>query len=219
MIYIISDVHNDNKRFRALLEQIEFSEDDHLYIIGDLFDRCDYAPDPVGVWFTVLGLGDRCTVIRGNHDQWLATYILDYFCTPEHKRVSMKPYPYNSFSLMTRRLTPVDLCVMARRILSWDLQNQLEVGGQKYLLAHAMTSSPEVQESDSYYLMGAENTMQFLEQGVDGYISIVGHQNPGREGIWRNKRGNVIAIDCGCGFRSGRLACLCLETEAEFMVD
>lgn len=33
-----------------------------------------------------------------------------------------------------------------------------------------------------------------------------------KNSIWRNERENVYLLDCGCGFKSGRLACICLET-------
>lgn len=75
MHYIITDIHNDNRRFTELLQKINLTEKDHLYLLGDLFDRCEDHADPVGVYFQMLGLGEQCTVIRGNHDHWLANYI------------------------------------------------------------------------------------------------------------------------------------------------
>ena len=56
MHYIITDIHNDSWRFMKLLEKIDLKEDDHLYLLGDLFDRCMEHPDPVGVYFQVLKL-------------------------------------------------------------------------------------------------------------------------------------------------------------------
>ena len=44
-------------------------EHDHLFILGDIFDRSSSAPDPFGVYFNILKLEDKCTMIRGNHDQ------------------------------------------------------------------------------------------------------------------------------------------------------
>ena len=79
MHYIITDIHNDNRRFTELLQKINLTEKDHLYLLGDLFDRCEDHADPVGVYFQMLGLGEQCTVIRGNHDHWLANYIFRYY--------------------------------------------------------------------------------------------------------------------------------------------
>lgn len=44
MHYIITDIHNDSWRFMKLLEKMDLKEDDHLYLLGDLFDRCKDHP-------------------------------------------------------------------------------------------------------------------------------------------------------------------------------
>lgn len=72
MHYVTCDIHNGNEKFNALLKKLDLSEHDHIFILGDIFDRSSSAPDPVGVYFNVLKLEKRYTVIRGNHDQWLA---------------------------------------------------------------------------------------------------------------------------------------------------
>ncbi len=56
MHYIITDIHNDNRRFTELLQKINLTEKDHLYLLGDLFDRCEDHADPVGVYFQMLRL-------------------------------------------------------------------------------------------------------------------------------------------------------------------
>ena len=45
MHYIITDIHNDNRRFTELLQKINLTEKDHLYLLGDLFDRCEDHAD------------------------------------------------------------------------------------------------------------------------------------------------------------------------------
>lgn len=118
MHYVISDIHNDNRRFCELLEKIRFSENDHLYILGDVFDRSSHNPNPVDLYFNIERLGKRCDVIRGNHDHWLAMYILEYYALPERKRSKAAPYSYNSFQLLLERLTQVDIQNLADTILS-----------------------------------------------------------------------------------------------------
>ena len=39
MRYIISDIHGCKKQYIELLEKIKFSNQDHLYILGDSVDR------------------------------------------------------------------------------------------------------------------------------------------------------------------------------------
>ena len=218
MHYVTSDIHNDSERLKVLLKKLNLQKDDKLYILGDLFDRSNHKPDPVGVYFSILELGDKCQVIKGNHEQELAEYIMTYYQTPERKRTRLEPYSYNTFELLEERLTPVDIQNIKKWIETLPLQVELEVNGTKYLLAHAMTVKPNMQCEDKVYLPGSEDFHNFLLNGVEGYVSICGHSNPEGSDIWRNSKGNVIICDCGCGFRSGRLGCLCLETGEEIYV-
>ena len=39
MIYIMSDIHGGWNEYRDILEQIQFSDNDHLYMLGDAIDR------------------------------------------------------------------------------------------------------------------------------------------------------------------------------------
>ena len=59
---------------------------------------------------------------------------------------------------------------------------------------------------------------EFLQQGIDGFISICGHTNIGGNHIWKNVSKNVYVCDCGCGYKNGRIGRLCLETKEEFYV-
>lgn len=40
-----------------------------------------------------------------------------------------------------------------------------------------------------------------------------------KNSIWRNEKKNVYLLDCGSGFRSGRLACYCIETGERYYSD
>ncbi len=240
MHYVVGDIHNDAGRLNRMLERIGFKKNgenaDHLYLLGDLFDRGGAAADPVGVYFTVLGLDASCTAVEGNHDRWLAAYIRSYYALSERKRKRQKPYPYESFELLRERLTDVDIQELAEWILlHMPLQAGLTLNGQRYLFAHAMTS-PSQTEEDGYYLLGdlmtgEETYDDFLLKGTAGYISFCGHQHTGgfapypgaycdeeRPSVWRNAAENVYMMDCGCGFADGRLACFCLETGERFYV-
>ncbi len=74
------------KKFCELLKVIKLSKEDKLFILGDLFDRSDYNPNLVDLYFKVMELGDNCSMIRGNHDEWLAAYIFKFYQIPEWKR-------------------------------------------------------------------------------------------------------------------------------------
>lgn len=112
------------------------------YVIGDIFDSGGAEPDPVGVYFRILGLNTNIKWICGNHGQLLAEYIYSYYGTVQKKRSSLQPYRYKSFELMKDRFVEVDMLNLADLIMGLPLQIEIEIGSEKYLLAHAMTFDP-----------------------------------------------------------------------------
>ncbi len=229
MHYVLGDVHNNCKKLCQLLQRISLGTRDHLYVLGDLFDRGGDDADPAGVYCKILELGKRCTALRGNHDQWLAAYIRHYASLSRREQEACTPYMYNSFDLLRQQLSPEDMGKLEAFIRSLPLHTDLELENRKYLFAHAMTSAPDRWRKADYYLMGDWYTELFATKGIPGYISFCGHNNtsefsrfPGaycdEEGtsIWHNEAGNLYMMDCGCGFPGGRLACMCLETGERF---
>lgn len=234
MHYVMGDIHNEAGKLQSVLNQIDITVDDELIVLGDLFDRGGANPDPVGVYFALSGLQGKCTWIRGNHDQWLADYIKKYYSVSEKRRQKMRPYLYNSFAIMRQRMTEFDLQKLANLILGLPLQTEMVIEGRNYLLAHAMTSYPSVSQTKDYYMMGNYDLDTFFLEGIEGYISICGHTPMANllwardrtmyldeymKSIWKNKKGNVYLLDCGCGLKSGRLACMCLETGERYYAD
>ena len=62
--YVMSDIHGMADLFKRMLEQIRFSDEDTLYIIGDMIDR---GPDPAGILDFVMS-HKNVTALRGNHE-------------------------------------------------------------------------------------------------------------------------------------------------------
>ena len=131
MHYVIGDIHNDLKKLKQILKQINITKDDELIVLGDVFDRGGETADPFGVYCALAGLQGKCTWIRGNHDDWLANYTYEYFNTPEKKRHKLAPYGYNSFELLRQRITEVDMRNIADLIKGLPLQKELELEGKK----------------------------------------------------------------------------------------
>lgn len=234
MHYVIGDIHNEAKKLKTVLGRIKMKPQDELIVLGDVFDRGSKEPNPVEVYFMLLGIPGRLTWIRGNHDQWLADYIEEFFSKSEKKQRKMTPYSYNTFEIMRERLTQIDMINMAESIHQLPLQKEIAIGNNKYLFAHAMTSHPKVIHERYYYLMGNCLLETYFYEGIDGYTSFVGHTptsnmigakkesaflDENRCSIWTNSKRNVFLMDCGSGFRSGRLACMCIETGERFYSD
>ena len=229
MHYVVPDIHNDYVKFEKMLRKIRFDKhSDWLILLGDLFDRADYGANPMDLYRKIQSLEECCTIVRGNHDEWLAQFIYDYLDAPEEMRGGFA-YDYNTFSILRNKLTDRDLNDLADWLHDLPLQKELTLDGEKYLFAHAMTSLPEDIPNNvvDYYLMGNELEFFYLKNGLDGYISVCGHSNsdtirrwmgedykPEIPEVWVNKKGNVYMMDCGCGmYERCKLSCMCLETK------
>lgn len=69
--YVFSDVHGHRGTLDRLLERVSPSDDDSLFMLGDMIDR---GPDPVGVMQLCRGLGNA-TVLMGNHEDLMLSFI------------------------------------------------------------------------------------------------------------------------------------------------
>ncbi len=224
-IYVLSDVHNDFDNFKRMLDIIKFNNDsDELYIIGDIFDRGEKAVD---LYFEIMK-HPSVFCVKGNHDVWLADYIVDYF-----DGKAKYSYRYNTFEQLRKRLTDVDIKNFAKWINAMPMKVEIEINGDKFLLAH------EHNEFGTRMPLS-----EFLINGVVGYTSIIGHTPTshireyvrsvgysdesirGDLKIWDNKRsskeGRVIVLDCGNAYRhegwGGRLGCVRLNDGMEYYV-
>lgn len=73
--FAISDIHGCVKTFKALLQKVEWSAVDELYLLGDYIDR---GPDSKGVIDYILDLqarGFQVKCLRGNHEEQMLASI------------------------------------------------------------------------------------------------------------------------------------------------
>ena len=70
--YAIGDLQGCDREFVALLDKLNFSKDDSLWLLGDLINR---GPDSLATLRRVIDMSDQCHVVLGNHDlHFLAAY-------------------------------------------------------------------------------------------------------------------------------------------------
>ena len=71
MLYAMSDLHGEYQKYLAMLEKIKFSQEDTLYLLGDLVDR---GPEPVKILQDIMQRPNVYPLL-GNHEV-MAVYIL-----------------------------------------------------------------------------------------------------------------------------------------------
>ena len=235
MTYIMSDLHGNWGKYQDMLEKIAFSGIDQLYILGDVIDR---GPDGVKILRDMMKRPNVIPIL-GNHEftaavclPWLLKEVtvqsLDGL--GEEQIAALAEWIANGGGSTLRELQALgqekrkELLEYLREM---DLYAEVEAGGRSFVLVHAGLGhfAPD-RPLGSYELGDFIFDRPNLDKTYfpDKFLAF-GHtptrllrQRTGEvpsDAIIR--RGNQIALDCGCGF-GGKLGCLCAETMDEFYV-
>lgn len=68
---VIGDIHGCIATFDLLLNKMNFSKSDSLYLVGDYIDRGPSSKDVIDKIITLKEEGYRVVALRGNHEQML----------------------------------------------------------------------------------------------------------------------------------------------------
>lgn len=235
MIYVASDIHGCLNEYETLLEKIQLSDRDTLYILGDVVDRGPHVAEVL----QRMMMQPNVVPILGNHE-FLALQCLS-FLGDDIMECSMSDLEEEQIDLLSdwiedgaaSTLRGLDsLSADARRqilkyLRAMKLYEEITVGTEEYLLVHSglanfapdrLISSYEPQEflydrpsiGQEYF---ADKKLVFGHTPVQVLRAKAGLNPESTILRWNNQ----IAIDCGCVF-SGTLGCLCLDTQKEFYV-
>lgn len=224
MIYVMSDLHGCYDKYQKMLETIKLSENDTLYILGDIVDR---GEDGIRILCDMM---ERPNVVAllGNHDYAAYTMFryLDSDQKPEWYEEAKKDWLQDGGEPTEKAFLKLSL-EKQREILEYieefQLYETISVGGDIFLLSHAgienfVEGKPLYQYgladfivgrldydkvySQKFYLVSGHTPTCCVDKFFDGKIM---------------KKNRHIAIDCGAVF--GRpLGCICLDTMEEFYV-
>ena len=64
MIYVMSDIHGQKRRFDSVMKQINLQPEDTLYVLGDVIDR---NPDGIKLLRQIMAMPD-VKMLLGNHE-------------------------------------------------------------------------------------------------------------------------------------------------------
>lgn len=232
MIYVMSDLHGEYGRYKQMLEKIAFSENDELYVLGDVVDR---GPEPVRL-LQDLASRDNVFLIMGNHEA-MACHVLRKLNT---EITAENAETHIDLQLMEAILqwqrNGGDVTMKQFRALAADERADLldymedapwyeavDAGERTFILVHSGLGHYEHGKRLSQYTfeelawMRTDYERRYVR---DPSVFIVSGHTPtlavtGRLEIHHSQ--NNILIDCGAAF-SGKLACLCLNTMEEYYV-
>lgn len=214
MIYCMSDIHGEYDRFMKMLELIEFSETDTLYIIGDVIDR---KPGGIDILQKIM-VSSNMVMLLGNHEQ-MCLDTLGSNNVIGRRSLWLKNGGSDTYRELMYMMTPAERHRILHYLSSLPDHLDIEVDGMKFHLVHGFPSDePDVRIW--------ERPLSFAPPPFPDRTVIVGHTPTCYMNLVENVpfsiwHGNgIIDIDCGCGNETElrRLGCLRLDDMEEFYV-
>ena len=74
MIYVMGSVHGNAKAYFSMKAKINLQKEDHLYVLGNIFDGNDEHPEQCLIILEDIMQSDNVTLIVGEHEYWHAMY-------------------------------------------------------------------------------------------------------------------------------------------------
>lgn len=229
MAYVITDVHNNIKRFNALLNTTGFlPQTDAIYILGD-------AIDPgLDVLLRIMETGPSVVLLRGNHEDMMLRSVRnpgsrwERIWSANRNKQTVTDYLSLSPSMRYAVIEYLESCPVSL---------DLEVENRKFHLVHGWPNSVD----DDYAKVWTRPTFESVNPLAKTLL--VGHTHVPlilypEDFIARNQylrylhrardhirifhgKGDWHGLDCGCAYRgisAARLACLRLEDMQEFYI-
>ncbi len=230
MTYVMSDIHGEYEKYIQMLELIGFSDDDELFVLGDVVDR---GAEPIKV---IQDMMMRANIypIMGNHDL-LALDVLrklsvviteDNYDSYLTKDIMSELAEWISEGGDTtfaqfRKLDTEQRFDVIDYLSGFSVCETIDIGEKSYIMTHAglgnFRSDKRLSEyTDEELIFGRKDPDKQYFDNENIYL-IWGHTPTrlisGKDEIYKSC--NNILIDCGVAF-GGKLACLCLETMKEY---
>lgn len=233
MIYVMSDLHGCYEEYLKALELIHFSNEDELFILGDVVDR---GKDPIKLLKDMM-LRPNVFPILGNHD-YMALTILKKLCveiSDENVETHLSSDDMMSFYHWVhdggnttleqfKKLSYEEKMDVLEYLEEFSLFEEISVKDRNYVLIHAGLSNfdenkdlCEYNLEELLFLPSDYNQIYFKDKYlVSGHTPTIAI-NPAFKGkiIEQN---NHIAIDCGCVYGLS-LGVYCLDTQKAFYIN
>ena len=207
--YVMGDIHGIYYAFNNMLRNIKFSENDTLYIIGDVVDR---GPEPIKTLQRVMKT-PNIKMLLGNHEDMMQKY---YEELDEYDKYLW----YNNGGMVTQqqfeRLSADEKCAILEHIRALPLKEEITIGKQKYILAHASPFGTTKDELIWERIYPYQMTPPGDEIYICGHTPVIRYSRRKSHiaEIKKSADERTWFIDCGCAYgddKRARLACVRLE--------
>ncbi len=218
MIYCMSDLHGRYDLFKEMLEKIHFSDEDTLYILGDIVDR---GPEPIEILFDVMKRPNVYCLL-GNHEVMALAVLKDLDASGIDKvdMGAMIDWQFNGGASTLNEfylLSAEERRDLLEFLDEFTLYETLDVNDNSFILTHAGLGNFNINKKMSDYSL---YDLTWERPGLkdryfpDDHIYCVFGHTPVQ--LYNNKAEVIfgdhkIDIDCGASFPGGQLACLCLN--------
>lgn len=228
MTYVVSDLHGNYDKFKALIEKIGLKDTDILYVLGDIVDYGEQSMELIGD----LSVRYNVYAIAGEHD-YLAVRMLAGFekmlsgeQTPDADFIAdMQKWVANGGQATLDAFRELD-SEMREGVIDYlsdmALYEQVRVDGEDYLLVHAGIADfdPDMDLEDCEPEAFMTEPLDLTKRLYKNKTVVVGHlptteENGGNGRIWFGNGG----VNINCGVKDGGyLGCLRLDDMKEFYV-
>lgn len=232
MTYVMSDIHGNYDKYLAMLDEINFSDDDTLYILGDVLDR---GEQPVELLWD-MSLRPNIIPILGNHEV-IASTLLRALCveiTEENAETQITADLLQSIHAWReeggdttlqgfRRLPQEDREALLDYLDEFLPYAVVTVGENRFVLIHGGIpyESRRIPLDEQPLLTLVEHRPDYLLRYYENAFLVTGHTptlHIGNAYIGKIYRDHGhIAVDCGAGFDMP-LGCIRLDDFREFYV-
>lgn len=228
--YVISDIHGNYEGYMKILELINFSDEDTLYVNGDVIDR---GMGGIKILQHMM-MQPNIYPILGNHEYAAGTCLR--FLMKEITEESIRDIDEEAINNLIEwqniggqrtmdefhKLSMEEKQDIVDYLDEFSLYEEVSVNGKQFVIVHAgLTNFSPDRPLDDYEMYELIFKAPYYDKVyfVDKYLvtghlptkAIEGNSRPNK--IYINN--NHIAIDCASGY-DGCVGCICLDTFEEF---
>ena len=216
MIYVMSDLHGCYEQYLKALELIKFSENDILYVLGDVIDRGSGSIEIL----QHMMMQPNIIPLMGNHEV-MAMSLLPKLCTEITEEnynstltvddmISLEYWMHDGGTTTInqfQKLSRFEQEMILDYLDEFLLFETVCFHGRNYFLSHAGITDANLIFDE---LRPEHCIFQSNETTLDGYTILCGHTPTSSQKI--EFLNGQIRLDCGCVF-GGNLAVYCLDTQ------